>query len=189
MPTGASRLPMSLVRRLRRRATEHADRAGATCESPQGASLPGVERLRVVAQMGPRLFTRVTVAQRVGNTARLDAETKFMGLRMRRTERHVLAPPEKVEGTGDVPDATNTTVWKFEAVPEGTMLTAVIEFQFKGMLKLLQPIAEWQARTVTRKWMQAFATYVENESSRPAHDQPSLTNSESVRSSRRPPTS
>ncbi len=91
--------------------------------------------------------------------------------------------------TGDVPDATNTTVWKFEAVPEGTMLTAVIEFQFKGMLKLLQPITEWQARTVTRKWMQAFATYVENESSRPAHDQPSLTNSESVRSSRRPPTS
>ena len=107
------------------------------------------------------LFTRVTVAERVGDTARLDAEIKFMGLRMRRAERHVLTPPEKVEVTGDVPDATNTTVWKFEAAPEGTMLTAVIEFQFKGMLKLLQPIAEWQARTVTRKWMQAFATYVE----------------------------
>ena len=109
----------------------------------------------------PVLFTRVTVAERVGNTARLDAEIKFMGLRMRRTERHVLTPPEKVEVTGDIPDATNTTVWKFEAVPEGTMLTAVIEAQFQGMLKLLQPIAEWQARTVTRKWMQAFATYVE----------------------------
>jgi ribosome-associated toxin RatA of RatAB toxin-antitoxin module len=109
----------------------------------------------------PVLFTRVTVAERVGNTARLDAETKFMGLRMRRTERHILTPPEKVEVTGDVPDATNTTVWKFDAVPEGTVLTAVIEAQFKGMLKLLQPIAEWQARAVTRKWMQAFATYVE----------------------------
>ena len=109
----------------------------------------------------PVLFTRVTVAERVGDTARLDAEIKFMGLRMRRAERHVLTPPEKVEVTGDIPDATNTTAWKFEAVPEGTMLTAVIEAQFKGMLKLLQPIAEWQARTVTRKWMQAFATYVE----------------------------
>jgi ribosome-associated toxin RatA of RatAB toxin-antitoxin module len=101
------------------------------------------------------------VEERVGNTARLDAETKFMGLRMRRTERHVLTPPEKVEVTGDVPNASNTTVWKFEAVPAGTMLSAVIEFQFKGMLKLLQPIAESQARTVTRKWMQAFAKYVE----------------------------
>jgi ribosome-associated toxin RatA of RatAB toxin-antitoxin module len=88
-------------------------------------------------------------------------ETRFMGLSMPRTEKHVLTPPEKIEVIGDVPMATNTTVWKFEAVPEGTMLTAVLEVQFKGMLKLLQPIAAWQARTVFRDWMRAFARYVE----------------------------
>ena len=107
----------------------------------------------------PVAFTRVTVTERVGDTTRIDAETKFMGLRMRRTEKHVLTPPEKVEVTGGVPNATNTTLWKFEAVPEGTMLTTVLEARFKGMLKLLQPIAEWQVRTVLRKWMQAFARY------------------------------
>jgi len=107
------------------------------------------------------LFRRVTVAERVGNTARVEMETTFMGLRMPRAEKHVLTPPEKIEVIGDVPMATNTTVWKFVAVPEGTMLTAVLEAQFKGMLKLLQPIAEWQARTVLRDWMRAFARYVE----------------------------
>ena len=109
----------------------------------------------------PVLFTRVKVMERVGNYARLDAQVRFMGMRMRRTEKHVLTPPEKVEVLGDVPNATNSTLWKFEAVPEGTMLTAVIEAQFKGLLKLLQPIAERQARSVTRQWMRAFAHYVE----------------------------
>ncbi len=107
------------------------------------------------------LFTRVKVTERGENTARLDEEVRFMGLRMRRTENLVLTPPEKVEVNGSIPNATNTTVWTFEAVPEGTMLTAVLEVQFTGVLKLLQPIAEGQARSLTRKWMQAFATYVE----------------------------
>ena len=108
-----------------------------------------------------KVFTRVKVNERAGNTVLIDAETKFMGLRMSRTEKHVLTPPEKVEVTGNVPNATNTTVWTFEAVPQGTMLTAVLEIEFKGILKLLQPVAERQARTVTREWMRAFAHYVE----------------------------
>lgn len=107
------------------------------------------------------MFTRVKVTEHVGNYARLEAQVRFMGMRMRRTENHVLTPPEKVEVVGDVRNATNSTLWKFEAVPEGTMLTAVIEVQFNGLLELLQPIAQRQARRVTRQWMRAFAHYVE----------------------------
>lgn len=107
------------------------------------------------------LFTRVTVKERAGNTVRIDAETKFMGMRMHRTERHVLTPPERVEVTGDVPDATNTTVWTFDAVADGTMLTAVLNVDFKGVLKLLQPVAERQARKVLQIWMEDLARYVE----------------------------
>jgi uncharacterized protein YndB with AHSA1/START domain len=55
------------------------------------------------------LFRRVTVAERVGNTTRVEMETRFMGLRMPRTEKHVLTPPEKIEVIGDVPMATNTS--------------------------------------------------------------------------------
>src|SRR5260370_4779413 len=115
----------------------------------------------------PVVFTRVTVVERGENTARLDEEVKFMGLRMRRTEKLVLTPPEKVEVNGSIPNATNTTVWTFEAVPEGTMLTAVLEIQFKGVLKLLQPIAEQQGRTALREWMRAFAHHVEAEQANP----------------------
>ena len=84
-----------------------------------------------------------------------------MGLKRRRTEKHVLTPPEKVEVEGEMLGATNTTVWKFEGVPEGTLLTAVLEMQLNGLLKLLQPIAEWRARSGLREWMRAFARYVE----------------------------
>jgi ribosome-associated toxin RatA of RatAB toxin-antitoxin module len=109
----------------------------------------------------PVVFTRVRVTERVGNTVRIDAEVKFMGLRMPRKERHILTPPEKIEVVGGIPNATNTTVWTFEAVPEGTLLTAVLDIEFKGLLRLLQPIAAWQGQTVLRDWMRAFARYVE----------------------------
>jgi ribosome-associated toxin RatA of RatAB toxin-antitoxin module len=111
----------------------------------------------------PVVFTRVTVTERTGNTVRINAETKFMGLKMPRTEKHVLTPPEKVEVLGGVPNATNTTVWVFESVPEGTLLTAVLDIQFKGLLKLLQPLAAWQVRTALPEWMRALARHVESQ--------------------------
>jgi len=107
------------------------------------------------------LFKRVTVTERGPNTATLDEDARFMGMKMRRTERHVLTPPEKGEVDGSVRDAINTTVWTLQTVPEGTMLTAELEVQFKGLLKLLQPLAERQIRTVLPEWMREFASYVE----------------------------
>ncbi len=82
-------------------------------------------------------------------------------MKMRRMERHVLTPPEKVEVDGSVRNAINTTVWTLRTVPEGTILTAELEVEFKGLLKLLQPIAERQMRTVLPEWMREFAGYVE----------------------------
>ncbi len=107
------------------------------------------------------VFSRVTVTERGSNTATLDADVRFMGMKMRRTERHVLTPPEKVEVDGSVRNAVNTTVWTLRTVPEGTILTAELEVEFKGLLKLLQPLAERQMRTVLPEWMREFAGYVE----------------------------
>jgi len=109
----------------------------------------------------PISFTEVTVTERAGNTVRLDAQIKVMGLRTRRTEKHVLTPPEKVEVEGEIRGVTNTTVWTFEEAPEGTMVTAVLDAQLKGLLRLLGPLARWQGQTGLRQWMQAFAQYVE----------------------------
>jgi hypothetical protein len=88
-------------------------------------------------------------------------DTRFMGMKMPRKETHTLTPPEKIVVVGDVPNATNTTVWTFAAVPEGTLLTAVLDIEFKGLLKLLQPLAASQGRTALREWMRALANHVE----------------------------
>jgi hypothetical protein len=62
---------------------------------------------------------------------------------------------------GSVRDATNVTLWTLHTAPEGTILTAQVEVEFKGLLRLLQPLAERQLRNVLPEWMREFARYVE----------------------------
>jgi len=107
------------------------------------------------------VFKRITVTERGPNTATLDADVRFMGMKMRRTERHVLTPPEKIEVDGSVRDAINTTVWTLSTTPEGTILAAQLEVEFKGLLKLLQPLAERRMRNLLPEWMRELASYVE----------------------------
>jgi len=90
------------------------------------------------------LFTRVTVRERAGNTVHVNAEIRVMGRKTSRTEQHVLTPPEKVLVSGETEGATNTTVWKFEQIPEGTLVTAVVETELKGLTRVLGPFAKRQ---------------------------------------------
>jgi carbon monoxide dehydrogenase subunit G len=107
------------------------------------------------------LFTRVTVAERARNTVRVDAETKVMGRKARRTEKHVLTPPEHVLVSGETEGATNTTVWKFEPIPEGTLVTAVVEAKLTGLTRVLGPFAKRKLQSLLREWLQGLAEYVE----------------------------
>ncbi len=85
-----------------------------------------------------------------------------MGREAKRTEKHVLTPPERVEVEGEMEGMTNTSVWKFETVPEGTKLTVVIEAQLKGRwVKLLGPLAKRRLQGLVRESMQGLARYVE----------------------------
>jgi carbon monoxide dehydrogenase subunit G len=84
-----------------------------------------------------------------------------MGRKARRTEKHVLTPPEQVQVEGETEGSTNTTVWKFEPVAEGTRVTAVVEAQLKGLYKGLGLLAKRQLQTLLDEWMRAFAKYVE----------------------------
>jgi len=73
------------------------------------------------------LFRRVTVAERAGNTVRVNPEISVMGRTTSRTERHVLTPPEQVLVSGETEGATNTSLGRFAATPEGTIVSAVVE--------------------------------------------------------------
>jgi uncharacterized protein YndB with AHSA1/START domain len=107
------------------------------------------------------LFTRVSVQERSGDTVHINAEQKLMGRRTTRSETHVLRPPEQVRVEGDTEGATNTTLWTFEPIPEGTRFTAVIDADLGGVTRLLGPLAKRQAQTLLRDWMQGLARYAE----------------------------
>jgi carbon monoxide dehydrogenase subunit G len=108
-----------------------------------------------------RLFSQVSVRERAGNTVHIDAELKLMGRKIGRSEKHVLTPPEQVRVEGETEGATNTTLWTFEPVPEGTRVTAVVDAELGGVTKLLGPLAKRQMQTLLRDWMQGLARYVE----------------------------
>ncbi len=107
------------------------------------------------------LFTRVSVRERAGNTVHIEAEQKLMGRRFARSEKHVLTPPKQVRVEGETEGATNTTLWTFEPVPEGTRVTAVVEAELGGVTRLLGPLAKRQVQTLLREWMQGLARFVE----------------------------
>jgi ribosome-associated toxin RatA of RatAB toxin-antitoxin module len=107
------------------------------------------------------LFTRVAIMERTGENVRLDTDVKVLGRTLRRIERHVLTPPGLIQVTGETEGATNTTEWRFEPVPEGTLLRAVLDIGSTGITRLLGPFAKRQAKSMLRDWMQAFAKYVE----------------------------
>ena len=108
-------------------------------------------------------FTRVTVTERAGNTKHLDAELEVEGRTIHRTEKHVLTPPDLVQVEGEMAGAPNATDWKFDAVADGTLLTAVIDAPLDEWTNILGPSAESQLGILLGEELQAFARYVESQ--------------------------
>ena len=107
------------------------------------------------------LYTRVTITERAGNTVHLDIEAKIMGRKTKRTEKHVLTPPEQVLVSPETEGTTNTAVWKFEPIPEGTLVTAVAEVELTGATRVLGPLAKRKGQSLLREWLRGLAEYVE----------------------------
>jgi len=106
-------------------------------------------------------FTRVTVTKRDGNTVYLDTEVLLRGRKTGRTEKHLLTPPEKIDVEGEMEGIANTTSWKFESVPEGTQVTAIVDFSLPLRLKVIAPLVKRQFQPLLRDWFQQLAKYVE----------------------------
>lgn len=108
-----------------------------------------------------KLFTRVTVTERTESTVQFDAELKVMGRKFKRTEKHVLAPPEQILVEGKMTGMSNTSRWEFQAVPEGTLVNGVVEVRHPGMYRLLGILTDRMMRNSFAEWLEAFARYVE----------------------------
>ncbi len=107
------------------------------------------------------LFTSVTVTKRDGNTVSLDMEVNMRGRKTMRTEKHVLTPPERVDVQGEMAGITNTSVWKFESLPEGSRVTVSVEARLPWRLKVMGPLVKRQFQAIVREWLQDLAKYVE----------------------------
>ena len=109
------------------------------------------------------LFTSVTVTKRDGNTVSLDMEVNMRGPKSMRTEKHVLTPPERVDVEGEMAGITNTSVWKFESIPEGSRVTVKVEARLPLRLKVMAPLVKRQFQALVREWLQDLAKYVEKQ--------------------------
>jgi len=107
------------------------------------------------------LFTSVKVAKRDGNTALLELEVNMRGRKTLRTEKHLLTPPERVDVEGEMQGMTNTSVWKFESAPEGSLVSVAIEARLPLRMKILAPLVKRQFQAIVRDWLQDLAKYVE----------------------------
>lgn len=106
-------------------------------------------------------FINVRVVSRDGSTALLDTDVNFMGRNVKRAEKHLLTPPEQIRVEGEMAGIANTTLWKFEPVPEGTRVVAEAEFRLPLRLKILGPLAKRRIQGLAREVLQDFADYVE----------------------------
>ena len=118
------------------------------------------------------LYRRVAVSDRAGDTVHLDTEVKVRhghlvgidhprGRPAIRTERHVLTPPEHVDVKGETEGAISTSVWKFESVPAGTLVTADVHAPVHGLAILIGTVARSAMQFLLRRELRAFAEYVE----------------------------
>ena len=107
------------------------------------------------------LFTSVKVAKRDGNTVYLDLEVNMRGRKAMRTEKHLLTPPERVDVEGEMEGITNTSVWKFDSLPEGSRVTVKVEASLPLRLKVIAPLVKHQFQALVREWLQDLAKYVE----------------------------
>jgi hypothetical protein len=118
------------------------------------------------------LYSRVTVVARTRNTARLDGVVKVRhghlvgidhprGRNAKRTEQHLLTSPEHVDVTADTEGVISTSTWKFEPIPEGTLVMVDMHAPVHGWTMLVGTIVRSSLQSLLRQELQAFAAYVE----------------------------
>ena len=119
-----------------------------------------------------RLYSRVKVLERIGNVARMETDVRVRhghlvgidhprGRMAKRSEQHVIAPPQQVEVTADTEGAISSSVWKFEPIADGTMVTADVYAPVRGLTILVGTLARRELQSLLEKELHAFATHVE----------------------------
>jgi uncharacterized membrane protein len=110
-----------------------------------------------------RRSTAVRVVGREGDTVNIESET-MSGERPRIAMAKLkLSPPEGVETEGETRFTRTRRTVRFEDVPGGTKVTAVLDVQVKGRwASIFVPRGVDEAEPSAREGLRSFAEYVES---------------------------
>ena len=110
-----------------------------------------------------RQTTAVREVGREGGTVSIESETASGGRPRVTVGKLTLSPLEEVETEGETRLTRTRRTVRFEAVPEGTRVTAVLDVRVKGRWALiLAPRGKDEAESSARQELRYFAEYVES---------------------------
>jgi uncharacterized protein YndB with AHSA1/START domain len=106
--------------------------------------------------------TAVRVVKREGGTARIESTTVSGGRPHNTVAELVLSPPQGVETEGKTRLTRTRRTVRFEDVPEGTKVTAVLDVGVSGLWALVfKPLGKDEAESSALEGLRSFADYVE----------------------------
>jgi len=109
-----------------------------------------------------RQVTAVRVVGREGGTVHIESETLSGGRSRISTAKLTLSPPDRVETEGETRFTKTRRAVRFEEVPEGTRVTAVLDIQVKGLwASIFAPRGRDEAEASAQEGLASFARYVE----------------------------
>ena len=109
-----------------------------------------------------RQATAVRVVEREGSTVRVESETVSGGRPRVTVAKLALSPLEGVETEGETRLTRTRRTVRFEDVPEGTKVTAVLDVRVKRpWAAIFAPRGEDEAEASARQGLRSFAEYVE----------------------------
>ncbi len=110
-----------------------------------------------------RQATTVRVVGREGGIVSIESETVSGGRSSITVAKLTLSPPEGVETKGERRLTRTRRTVRFEDVPEGTKVTAVLDVWVKGPWAwIFAPRGKDEAESFAREGLRSFAEYVES---------------------------
>jgi len=110
-----------------------------------------------------RSTTAVRVVAREGGTVSIESTTARGGRPHNNLAKLTLSPPEGVETEGETRLTRTRRTVRFEDVPEGTRVTAVLDVRVRGLwASIFKPRGKAEAESSALEGLRSFAEYVES---------------------------
>lgn len=107
--------------------------------------------------------TAARVVGREGDTVSVESTTVSGGRPRSTVAKLALSPPEGVETEGETKLTRTRRTVRFEDVPEGTKVTAVLDVRVRGLwASVFRPRGKAEAESSALEGLRSFAEYVES---------------------------